>query len=72
MHALWSLFTGRKPRCFALLDATGVCRALRQSAEPPAASCWVEVTECRPIWLNQRLPSSARLEQAGSRRTSAA
>lgn len=61
MRLLKSLFQRSAMRHFALLDHNGVCRGLRHSHERPAGSCWVEVNECRLAWLQQRLPSDARM-----------
>ena len=60
MPLLRRLFGPRRPlRHFALLDAKGRCRALRQAAEPPAEAGWVEVGESRPSWLGAPLPAAA-------------
>lgn len=62
MPLLRRLFGPRRPlRHFALLDAKGRCRALRQAAEPPAEAGWVEVGESRPSWLGAPLPAAARV-----------
>lgn len=59
-------FNLRKPlRHFALLDAQGICRALRQCEQPPQSGRWVEVSESRMTWLGSALPASARLLPAG-------
>lgn len=60
MMSLWSLLTPRaRKRCFALLDASGICRALREAHEQPAEPGWVEVHELRSQWLGQTLPLEA-------------
>ena len=60
MISLWSLLTPRaRMRRFALLDATGTCRALREARELPAEDGWVEVRELRNQWLGQALPLEA-------------
>jgi hypothetical protein len=46
-------------RRFALLDATGTCRALREARERPGEPGWVEVRELRSHWLGQALPLEA-------------
>ena len=62
MMSLWSLFNPRaRMRCYALLDAKGTCRALRESRQQPAEAGWVEVQEMRIQWLGQPLPNAARL-----------
>ncbi|MDX5373392.1 MAG: hypothetical protein LPK18_13275 [Pseudomonadaceae bacterium] len=62
MSNLWSLFCPRaRMRCFALLDARGICRALREARERPGEAGWVEVSELRSQWLGQPLPPAARL-----------
>jgi hypothetical protein len=65
MLSLWSLFASSKHRHYALLDDAGICRALRQSPQPPAGSGWVEVSECRLSWLQRPLPASARIPEVG-------
>ncbi|MDD0841504.1 hypothetical protein [Pseudomonas sp. Gutcm_11s] len=65
MMSLWSLLTPRaRMRRFALLDAMGNCRALREASEMPGEDGWVEVNELRPQWLGQRLPTGARVAAA--------
>ncbi|WAJ38504.1 hypothetical protein OU800_04505 [Pseudomonas sp. GOM7] len=65
MLSLRRLFNPRKPlRHFALLDAQGICRALRQCEQPPEGGRWVEVSESRMSWLGSALPASARLMPA--------
>lgn len=65
MMSLWSLLNPREPlRYYALLDAQGSCRALREARQQPAESGWVEVQELRSSWLGQPLPSSARIAPA--------
>ncbi|WP_043308592.1 hypothetical protein [Pseudomonas sp. ML96] len=62
MMSLWSLLTPRaRMRRFALLDAKGNCRALREASEMPGDDGWVEVHELRNHWLGQRLPAEARV-----------
>ena len=57
MMSLWSLLTPRaRMRRFALLDALGTCRALREARELPGEAGWVEVRELRSQWLGQTLP----------------
>ncbi|MCY1285854.1 hypothetical protein D9M68_222200 [compost metagenome] len=61
MSLLGLLLFWRRPwRTYALLDAQGVCRALRQTRSAPQGPGWVEVRECRPTWLHKPLPESAR------------
>lgn len=65
MMSLWSLLAPRaKPRHFALLDATGICRGLHQAIQPPARGHWVEVQEPSPSWIGQPLPARAHLPQS--------
>lgn len=60
MISLWSLFAPRRAmRCYALLDTTGVCRALHEARDAPSQPGWIEVAEIRPHWLGQALPGSA-------------
>lgn len=60
MMSLWSLFTPRaRMRCFALLDAKGNCRALREAREQPRGNGWIEVCELRQHWLGRPLPAHA-------------
>ena len=62
MFALRRLFNPRKSlHHFALLDAQGICRALRQCERAPATGRWVEVSESRLTWLGNSLPASAHL-----------
>ncbi|QBF25163.1 hypothetical protein EXN22_05470 [Pseudomonas tructae] len=64
MPSLLTLLFKRNPqRCFARLDALGHCQAFKQCAQPPASSGWVEIYEIRLAWLNQPLPSSARVSK---------
>lgn len=51
--------TPTPPRIFACLDEQGICRAFRQSAQPPGAASWHEVNEQRLTWLGVPLPDSA-------------
>lgn len=63
MSLLQRLFTAHHPlRHFALLDAQGRCRALRQCCERPASGLWVQIHEPHLPWLGQLLPVSARVE----------
>lgn len=63
MMSLWSLLVPRPPiRCFALLDAMGVCRALREGRHMPSENGWVVVHELRSNWLGQTLPVDAIVE----------
>lgn len=63
MSLLQRLFTAHRPlRHFALLDAQGRCRALRQCRERPASGHWVQIHEPHLPWLGQPLPASARVE----------
>ncbi|MGG2399033.1 hypothetical protein ACJRW5_19010 [Pseudomonas sp. SH1-B] len=56
------LFSRSRPmRHFALLDAQGHCRALRQMQEHPAQPGWVEVSEPNASWLGAPLPAGARM-----------
>jgi hypothetical protein len=60
MMSLWSLLTPRaRMRRYALLDAMGTCRALREARELPGEVGWVEVHELRNQWLGQTLPLEA-------------
>ena len=62
MMSLWSLFSPRaRMRCYALLDAKGNCRALRETRQRPAEAGWIEVHEMCTQWLGQPLPPSARV-----------
>jgi hypothetical protein len=56
------LFSRSRPlRHFALLDAQGICRALRQMQEQPGQAGWVEVSEPSLSWLGAPLPAGARI-----------
>ncbi|HBZ93048.1 MAG TPA: hypothetical protein DEO91_04915 [Pseudomonas sp.] len=56
------LFNRSRPvRHFALIDAQGLCRALRQMHEHPGQAGWVEVHEPSITWLGAPLPGSARI-----------
>lgn len=58
----WRLLRPRaRMRCFALLDARGHCRALREASQQPPEPGWVEVHELRTTWLGQPLPAAARV-----------
>jgi hypothetical protein len=60
MMSLWSLLAPRRAmRRYALLDAAGVCRALREAQSAPTQPGWVEVAEICPSWLGRTLPSRA-------------
>lgn len=62
MIFFWSLFARRpQRRCFALVDAAGICRGLHQGTERPASGIWLEVKESCLSWLDQPLPASARV-----------
>ncbi|TIH07444.1 hypothetical protein [Pseudomonas leptonychotis] len=64
MFSLRNLLAPRRSmRSFALLDAQGICRALRQSTQAPQGSGWVEVQQSCLSWLNQPLPAGARTAQ---------
>lgn len=63
MIALCSLLFRPRLRHYALLDENGVCRALRQCAQPPTDGRWVEIEQGLPHWLNRPLPAGARLPQ---------
>jgi hypothetical protein len=64
MFSLRALLAPTRPlRACALLDQHGLCRALRQSAQAPLGAGWVEVEQINPSWLQQTLPSSARVAQ---------
>ncbi|AHF66071.1 hypothetical protein [Pseudomonas cichorii] len=68
MGLFQSLFNLRRPlRHYALVDKNGICRALKHCTERPLSSDWVEVNEQRANWLNQPLPSSARVAPHGVR-----
>ncbi len=54
-------------RCFALLDAQGICRALRHSTQAPLGLGWVEVESIGLHWLDQRLPASVKIMPQHSR-----
>jgi hypothetical protein len=56
----------RTMRHYALVDQQGVCRALRQSTQPPQGTAWVEVQECNLGWLCRPLPAIARLNASPS------
>lgn len=67
---LWSLFAPRgKRRCFALLDAHGLCCGFHESRVAPQGAGWVEVSECRLAWLQRPLPAEARIPQVSSQPT---
>ncbi|SHL01443.1 hypothetical protein [Phytopseudomonas punonensis] len=60
MHALFKKVANTpQPRIFACLDEHGICRAFRQSAQPPGHTGWHEVNEQRLNWLGAQLPKSA-------------
>jgi hypothetical protein len=62
MFSLRALLAPRPlKRCFALLDAQGICRALRHSAQAPQGLGWIEVESIGPHWLGQQLPASVRI-----------
>ncbi|RMQ45476.1 hypothetical protein ALQ04_03758 [Pseudomonas cichorii] len=64
MSLFQSLFNLRRQyRHYALVDSTGICRALKHCTQRPSSSNWVEVNEQRANWLNQPLPASARVMQ---------
>ncbi len=64
MFALRNLLAPRRPmRSFALLNAQGICTALRQSAQAPQGLGWVEVQKSCLNWLNRPLPADARTVQ---------
>lgn len=64
MFSLRSLLAPHRPmRSFALIDAQGICRALRQSAQAPQGFGWVEVQQSCISWLNRPLPAGARATQ---------
>lgn len=64
MFSLRSLLAPRRPmRSFALVDAQGICRALRQSAQAPQGSGWIEVQHSCMSWLNRPLPAGVRTAQ---------
>jgi hypothetical protein len=64
MFSLRRLFAPDRPmRSFALLDEHGICRVLRQSAQAPQGSGWIEVQQNCLSWLNQPLPPGARAMQ---------
>ncbi|MFZ3153913.1 hypothetical protein [Pseudomonas sp.] len=64
MFSLRSLLAPRRPmRSFVLLDAQGICRALRQSAQAPQGSGWLEVQHSCLSWLNRPLPAGVRTAQ---------
>jgi hypothetical protein len=58
---LHHLFSRRPMRHFALIDAQGICRALRQMQERPGQAGWVEVHEPGLSWLGAPLPAEARV-----------
>jgi hypothetical protein len=65
MFSLRSLLAPHRPmRLFVLIDAQGICRALRQSAQAPQGSGWLEVQHSCLSWLNRPLPAGARATQA--------
>jgi hypothetical protein len=55
------LFSRVSLRCFILLDMTGICRALRHSAQAPQGLGWIEVEHASAHWLGQALPRTARI-----------
>ncbi|WP_212631393.1 hypothetical protein [Pseudomonas sp. KB-10] len=56
------LFNRSRPmRHFALIDAQGICQALRQMQEQPGQAGWVEVREPSLSWLGAPLPAAARI-----------
>lgn len=60
MMSLWSLLAPRRAmRRYALLDAAGICHALRETHSAPSQPGWVEVEEICPSWLGRTLPSHA-------------
>lgn len=62
MRHLISLFAPRPlHRCFALLDHNGHCQAFKQCSLQPMGDGWVEIEEIRLNWLNQPLPTGARV-----------
>ena len=62
-----SLFAARpRPRCYALVDRSGLCQAFHQACSAPLGAGWVEVTECRLSWLQRPLPFNARLQPCAS------
>ena len=64
MFSLRNLLAPRRPmRSFALVDAQGTCRALRQSAQVPQGSGWIEVRYSCLSWLNRPLPAGVRTVQ---------
>lgn len=69
MTSLWNLLLQR-PRytTFARLDSDGICLGFRQSAEVPAGSGWVQVSEARLGWIGHALPASARVCSGARRR----
>ncbi|WP_339081671.1 hypothetical protein [Pseudomonas sp. TMP9] len=61
MFSLHNLLAPHRPiRSFALVDAQGICRALRQSAQAPQGSGWIEVQQSCMSWLNRPLPASVK------------
>ena len=59
------LFSRSRPmRHFALIDAQGLCCALRQMQEHPSQPGWVEVREPSIAWLGAPLPAGARITPA--------
>ena len=66
MFSLRRLFNPRTSlHHFALLDAQGICRALRQCEHAPESGRWVEVSESRLSWIGNSLPASAHLVRDG-------
>lgn len=62
MNFIWSLFNSRPQyRHYARINPMGICLAFKQCDKPPVGQGWVEVTEQNLSWLNQPLPSNARL-----------
>lgn len=55
------LFSRTCPRSFILLDETGICRALRHSAQAPQGLGWIEVEHSSAHWLGQALPRTAKI-----------
>ena len=62
MDFIWSLFSPRPSyRLYARIDQAGVCHAFKQCIQQPAGKDWVEVREQNLSWLDQPLPTDARL-----------
>ena len=60
-----SLFKRR--RCYAQLNAQGICVALWELPRQPQQGHWVEVNELQPRWIGKSLPTAARVNRRANR-----